>query len=171
MSHWQSKSCTVWLSNHMSGGAKTLCSVPLQPHPRQGRGSDSGADGEHLQNSSIPGRAYIFFENLNPVENWDRRLETGIEISSRFLTVQPGSQVPHPHKRGQPRGITYQWRIGMKNVEIQQDGDKLVITIDTKETFGRSRSGKTVIIATSEGNQTVETPNGTIFLGINVYKK
>ncbi len=57
----------------------------------------------------------------------------------------------------------------MKNVEIEVKGDRLVITVDLKKEFGRSKSGKSVIIASSDGNVSIpERPE--IKLGLNVYK-
>ena len=55
----------------------------------------------------------------------------------------------------------------MKNVEISQEGGKLIITVDLSKEFGRSSSGKTTIVASTEGNQKV----GDVFVGLNVYKK
>ena len=56
----------------------------------------------------------------------------------------------------------------MKNVKIEVDKNKIMtIKIDLKEEFGPSSSGKTIIIASTEGNQPVEDE---IMLGLNVYK-
>ena len=55
----------------------------------------------------------------------------------------------------------------MKNVEVKIDGTKLTITVDTSKSFGPSKSGKTTIIASSEGN--VEIAPG-IKMGLNIYK-
>lgn len=55
----------------------------------------------------------------------------------------------------------------MKNVEISQEGSKLIITVDLSKEFGRSSSGKTTIVASTEGNQKV----GDVYVGLNVYKK
>jgi len=55
----------------------------------------------------------------------------------------------------------------MKNVDIKMDGKKMVITVDTAKEFGPSKSGKTIIIASSEGNQKVED----VTVGLNVYRK
>jgi hypothetical protein len=55
----------------------------------------------------------------------------------------------------------------MKNVEMKMDGKKLVITVDTSKEFGPSKSGKTLIIGSTEGNQTI----GDVTVGLNVYKK
>jgi hypothetical protein len=55
----------------------------------------------------------------------------------------------------------------MKNVEMKMDGKKLVITVDTSKTFGPSKSGKTIIIASTEGN----VQESGVTIGLNVYKK
>lgn len=57
----------------------------------------------------------------------------------------------------------------MKNVEMKVEKDKLVITVDLTKSFGRSKSGKTEIIATTEGNVSVkERPD--VKIGLNIYK-
>lgn len=59
----------------------------------------------------------------------------------------------------------------MKNVKttVSEDGI-LTISIDLKERHGRSASGKTEIVATSEGNQSV--PGfPAIKMGLNLYTK
>lgn len=56
----------------------------------------------------------------------------------------------------------------MKNVKIEKKGNKLVIEVDLSQNFGQSKSGKSTIIATSEGNEAL---GEGIFLGLNVYKK
>ncbi|MDI7267746.1 MAG: hypothetical protein QME96_07120 [Myxococcota bacterium] len=58
----------------------------------------------------------------------------------------------------------------MKNVEMKVDGDKLTIVVDLSKEFGPSSSGKTIIIATTEGNQTVPEKDG-VRIGLNVYKR
>ena len=56
-----------------------------------------------------------------------------------------------------------------KNVEISVNGDILRIEIDLAKDFGKSKSGKTLVVASSEGNVPVpDHPN--MRLGINVYK-
>jgi hypothetical protein len=56
----------------------------------------------------------------------------------------------------------------MKNVQIEVKEKLLVITVDLSKEFGRSKSGKTTIVASTEGNVGV-TPDGTK-LGLNVYR-
>ena len=56
----------------------------------------------------------------------------------------------------------------MKNIELKVEGNVLTVKIDLSKTFGASGSGKSIIIATTEGNQAV-APG--IIAGINVYKK
>ena len=54
--------------------------------------------------------------------------------------------------------------------EVNADGTMTII-INTNVEFGKSASGKSTIIASSSGNQKVETPNGEAFLGLNLYRK
>ena len=57
----------------------------------------------------------------------------------------------------------------MKNVEMTIAGDVLTITIDLSKEFGPSSSGKTTIVASTEGNVTV--PEREEKIGLNVYRK
>lgn len=59
----------------------------------------------------------------------------------------------------------------MKNVvtKVSADKKKLTIEIDLTANHGPSKSGKTVIIATTEGNQKVDGTD--VVLGINCYRK
>ncbi|MDR1535356.1 MAG: hypothetical protein LBU64_09710 [Planctomycetota bacterium] len=57
----------------------------------------------------------------------------------------------------------------MKNVEMSVDGDTLIIKVDLTKEFGASSSGKTIIIASTEGNQSVPGRNEKV--GVNVYRK
>jgi|307.fasta_scaffold14015_6 hypothetical protein len=59
-----------------------------------------------------------------------------------------------------------------KNVsyEVTKDG-KLTIEVDLKKTHGMSKSGKTVTIATSNGNtKALDHKEEEFVFGINVYK-
>ena len=59
-----------------------------------------------------------------------------------------------------------------KGIKYQIDtSGKMTIIIDTNVEFGKSASGKSTIIASSSGNQPVQTPNGQAFLGLNLYRK
>jgi hypothetical protein len=57
----------------------------------------------------------------------------------------------------------------MKNAEMTVDGDMLTITVDLSKEFGPSKSGKTIIVASSEGNKSV--PGRTEKIGLNIYKQ
>jgi len=57
----------------------------------------------------------------------------------------------------------------MKNIETSVDGDVLTLKIDMSKDFGPSKSGKTIIIASSEGN--VAIPGSEeMKMGLNIYK-
>ncbi|MBP1764340.1 MAG: hypothetical protein H6Q65_1398 [Firmicutes bacterium] len=58
----------------------------------------------------------------------------------------------------------------MKNVEMTVDGDKLTITVDLSQRFGKSSSGKSTIVASTEGNQPVPGRE-EIKIGLNIYTK
>lgn len=58
----------------------------------------------------------------------------------------------------------------MKNVEMTVEGNILTIKVDLTKEFGPSSSGKTIIIASTEGNISIPgREEGKI--GLNVYKK
>ncbi|MFQ5899559.1 MAG: hypothetical protein ACE5JN_15125 [Candidatus Methylomirabilia bacterium] len=57
----------------------------------------------------------------------------------------------------------------MKNVEMKVEGDILTIRVDLSKEFGPSSSGKTTIIASTEGNVSVTDRNEKV--GLNVYRK
>jgi hypothetical protein len=57
----------------------------------------------------------------------------------------------------------------MKNVELTVEGTILTIKVDLSKEFGPSSSGKTIIIASTEGN--VSIPDREEKIGLNIYKK
>ncbi len=57
----------------------------------------------------------------------------------------------------------------MKNIDFKVEKDKLTITVDLKKRFGASKSGKSITIASTEGNQKVG--HGEAVFGLNVYTK
>jgi len=57
----------------------------------------------------------------------------------------------------------------MKNVEMTVAGTILTIKVDLTKEFGPSASGKTIIIASTEGN--VSVPDRDEKVGLNVYRK
>ena len=57
----------------------------------------------------------------------------------------------------------------MKNVEMKVEGNILTIKVDLSKEYGPSSSGKTIIVASTEGNQSV--PEREEKVGLNVYKK
>jgi hypothetical protein len=58
----------------------------------------------------------------------------------------------------------------MKNVEMSVENNILTIKVDLSKEFGPSASGKTMIIATTEGNVSIpESEDKKV--GVNVYRK
>jgi len=60
-------------------------------------------------------------------------------------------------------------RLGDNVKAVVQDGI-LTITIDTAQELGISKSGKSMMVATTSGNKKIPTPHGEISIGINAYK-
>jgi len=58
----------------------------------------------------------------------------------------------------------------MKNVEMKIENNILIVKIDLTKEFGPSTSGKTIIIASTEGNVAIDGRENTK-IGLNVYKK
>ena len=56
----------------------------------------------------------------------------------------------------------------MKNITTKIEGSTLSLTIDLAKNHGPSKSGKSIVIATTGGNKEI-VPG--IFLGLNVYRK
>jgi len=58
----------------------------------------------------------------------------------------------------------------MKNVDMSVAGNVLTIRVDLSKEFGPSSSGKTIIIASTEGNASVPGREDAK-VGLNVYRK
>ena len=57
----------------------------------------------------------------------------------------------------------------MKNIEMNVENNILIIQVDLTKEFGPSSSGKTIIIASTEGNVSIPE-NEAAKIGLNVYK-
>jgi uncharacterized membrane protein YvbJ len=58
----------------------------------------------------------------------------------------------------------------VRNVVVSREGDTLVLKVDLTKTLGPSRSGKTTVVASTEGNVAVPGDKD-IKVGLNVYRK
>ena len=58
----------------------------------------------------------------------------------------------------------------MKNVTMSYEGKTLIIKVDLTKNFGKSASGKSVIVASTEGNVSLEG-HPEVKLGLNCYTK
>lgn len=57
------------------------------------------------------------------------------------------------------------------NVHAEIKGNKLTLEIDLTKDFGKSKSGKTVSIASTKGNVRLQTDKGKeVVIGVNCYK-
>jgi hypothetical protein len=57
----------------------------------------------------------------------------------------------------------------MKNVEMTVEGETIIIKVDLSKDFGPSKSGETIIVASTEGN--VAVPDRDEKVGLNVYRR
>uniref|UniRef100_A0A6M3IK15 Uncharacterized protein n=1 Tax=viral metagenome TaxID=1070528 RepID=A0A6M3IK15_9ZZZZ len=59
----------------------------------------------------------------------------------------------------------------MKNIDMKVEKNILTIKIDLSKTSGKSKSGKSTVIASTEGNQQFPFEGEIVSIGVNVYKK
>jgi len=57
-----------------------------------------------------------------------------------------------------------------KNCDFKVEGTKLTITVDLSKDFGPSSSGKSIVIASTEGNISIPGKE-EIKIGLNIYTK
>jgi hypothetical protein len=81
----------------------------------------------------------------------------------------PRYRLHHYSDRASSRFVHHCEATIMKNVEMTVEGTMLTIKVDLSKEFGPSASGKTIIIASTEGNVTI--PNREEKVGLNVYRK
>ncbi len=55
-------------------------------------------------------------------------------------------------------------------ITVSEDGKTLTITCDISGPGTLSSSGKSRVLSSTRGNKSVETPQGTIKVGINIYR-
>jgi hypothetical protein len=67
------------------------------------------------------------------------------------------------------KGAAHERGRSMKNVQMTVEGNILTIKVDLSKDFGPSSSGKTIIVASTEGN--VAVPEREEKVGLNVYRK
>jgi len=58
----------------------------------------------------------------------------------------------------------------MKNVDLKVEHGKLIVTVDLATELGPSASGKSIIIASTEGNVDIPSAPG-VKIGLNIYRK
>jgi hypothetical protein len=59
----------------------------------------------------------------------------------------------------------------MQNVTMKVEGRELVLRINLDADLGPSKSGKTTVIATTNGNQPIPGCPVATFIGVNVYRR
>ena len=58
----------------------------------------------------------------------------------------------------------------MVNIEMKIEDNILTIKVDLSKTAGPSASGKSIIVASSKGNQPLPEPYSDVKVGLNVFK-
>ena len=63
--------------------------------------------------------------------------------------------------------------MNVKNIDMEIDQKKQILTIkiDLSKDFGDSKSGKSTIIATTEGNVSLSGGFEDVMIGLNVYRE
>ena len=96
-------------------------------------------------------------------------LSTNAALPSIDFLPCPRYRLHHYSDRACARFVHHWEATIMKNVEMTVEGTMLTIKVDLSKEFGPSASGKTIIIASTEGNVTI--PNREEKVGLNVYRK
>jgi hypothetical protein len=81
-----------------------------------------------------------------------------------FPNYRYGSFARHSVLRKKTEGET-----SVKNIETKLEGNKLTLVIELDKEYGLSGSGKSVTVASTEGNVSVPGRE-EIKMGINIYK-
>jgi hypothetical protein len=58
----------------------------------------------------------------------------------------------------------------MQNIQMAREGSVLVIRVDLSKSLGPSKSGKTILVASTNGNASVPG-EADAKLGLNLYRK
>lgn len=72
-------------------------------------------------------------------------------------------------RNNQASAIDRKVRSPLKNVQLKVEGNKLIIVVDLDQEFGLSSSGKSITVASTEGNISVPERE-EIKIGLNIYK-
>lgn len=57
------------------------------------------------------------------------------------------------------------------NLEVKEADGKVWVGFDPSHRGGNSKSGKSVVVASSQGNVTIPTTKGNVTIGVNAYVK
>ena len=70
--------------------------------------------------------------------------------------------------------LNFDWKGGvnnMQNIKTEISGDELIIKINLNEKGINSQTGKSIVLASTHGNQPITLKSDTYFLGVNLYKR
>ena len=94
---------------------------------------------------------------------------TGASTDDELVRKKQKTQRSTSGKKSQEQKTVQSRRGGMKNVEMEVSGDILTLTTDLTKDFGPSKSGKTIIVASTEGNKSA--PGRDEKIGLNIYRQ
>ncbi len=89
--------------------------------------------------------------------------------SEAWDAAQAESQTDGPGAVKPKKSAPVVRKVKMKNVEMDVDGDILRLTIDCSKDLGPSKSGKTIMVASSEGTKAI--PGRVERMGLNLYRE
>ncbi|MGC8605663.1 MAG: hypothetical protein ACP5VS_18520 [Desulfomonilaceae bacterium] len=104
-----------------------------------------------------------------------RQLLSGNEFAfldwplNHSIEITPRDGISQELKQNAQKNPSRSMSQRMKNVELSVQGDILTISVNLSREFGPSKSGKTIIVASTEGNKTIPGRNEKV--GLNVYKE
>jgi hypothetical protein len=93
-------------------------------------------------------------------------------ISAKLRTHRRNDEKEHRdnHVASATKTTTRKRNMIMKNVNltVSPDGKTATIVLDLTKDFGKSKSGKSTVVATTEGNASI--PGTDLKIGVNVYR-
>jgi hypothetical protein len=59
----------------------------------------------------------------------------------------------------------------MQNMQLEVKGNELIIRVQLDKDLGPSKTGKTILVATSNGNVPIPGSKVATFIGLNIYRR
>lgn len=149
----------------------TAATSPEQPAPRAKKRAKVRPGGMKNVDLSVDGDVLTIKVDLSLDLGPSKSGKTTIVASTQGNKTIPGREekIGLNVYRQEVKRPSKGRRTEFKNVVMAVDGDELTVTVDLSKEFGASKSGQTIIVASTEGNQLVLGREEKI--GLNVYRK